>query len=118
MSETDLQRSILDGLEKLGFWAMRINSGRRGGVKMAPKGTPDILVLQPYVWLEVKLPVSSVNPDQIAFSERAKREGVPCAVVRSLLEAISVVRGAAMVESRQRYTMIQEALDRLSGRDG
>ncbi len=116
MSETQLQRAILDGLEAMGFWAMRINSGRRGGVRMAPKGTPDILVLQPYIWLEVKLPVSSINPDQIAFSERAKREGVPHAVVRSLSEAVSVVRGASMVESRQRYQIMQESLDRLSGR--
>lgn len=115
MSEIALQRSILDGLEKLGFWAMRINSGRRGGVRMAPKGTPDIFVLQPFVLLECKLEDGKLSPDQVAFFERAKREGVPCAVVRSLQEAISVVRGAAMVESRLRYVTIQEALNRLTG---
>jgi hypothetical protein len=105
----------MDGLEKLGFWSIRINAGRRGGVRMAPKGTPDILVLQPYVWLELKLKDGELRPEQVAFFERAKREGVPCAVVRSLQEAISVVRGAAMVESRSRYATIQEALNRLTG---
>jgi predicted transcriptional regulator len=114
--ETQLQQAILDGLEKLGFWAIRINAGRRGGVRMAPKGTPDILVLQPYVWLECKLKDGELNENQEVFFERAKKEGVPRAVVRSLSEAISVVRGAAMVESRQRYEIIQDALNRLSGR--
>jgi hypothetical protein len=116
VSETDLQRSIIDGLERIGFWCMRINSGRKGGVMMAPKGTPDILVLCPYIWLEVKLPDGKLSPEQQAFEERAKKEAIPHAVVRSLSEAVSVVRGASMVESRQRYEVIQDALDRLTGR--
>ncbi len=115
MTETQLQRSIIDGLEQLGFWTMRINAGRKGGVQMAPKGTPDILVLCPYIWLEVKLPDGKLSPEQLTFGERAKREAVPHAVVRSLSEAVSVVRGASMVESRQRYEVIQEALNRLTG---
>ena len=114
-SEGVRQRAILDALERLGFWAIRINSGRRGGIRMAPKGTPDILVLQPYLWLEVKDEDGKLNPDQEAFFEKAKREGVPCALVRTPQEAISVARGATMVESRQRYATIQEALNRLTG---
>lgn len=114
MTETDLQRSILDGLEKAGFWAMRINAGRKGGVRMAPKGTPDIMVLQPYLWLEVKLPNGELGEDQVRFFERAKREAIPCVVVRSLHEALSAVRGAAMVEQRHRYEVIQDALNRLT----
>lgn len=114
MSETELQRVILDGLEKAGFWAMRINAGRRGGVRLAPKGTPDILVLQPYLWLEVKLPSGELGEDQERFFERAKKEAIPCVVVRSLRDALSAVRGAAMVEQRHRYNTIQDALDRLT----
>ncbi len=114
-NESQRQRAILDGLEKVGIWAIRINAGRRGGVRMAPKGTPDILVLQPYLWLEVKDEDGELNDDQVRFFERAKREGIPCALVRTPAEAISVVRGAAMVESRSRYATIQEALNRLTG---
>jgi hypothetical protein len=116
MSETsDITIPTIDNLKKLGFWAIRVNAGMRGGVRMAPKGTPDILVLSPYVWLECKLPGEGLTEEQTKFFERAKREGIPCAKITSWQEAVSVVRGAAMVESRLRYNAIQEALNRLSG---
>jgi hypothetical protein len=116
MSETDLQRAILDGLERLGFWACRLNSGMKGRIRMAPKGTPDILVLAPYLWLEVKLPKEDLLPSQVAWHERAKRDGVPVVVVYSVDDAIKAVRGAVMLESRERYRTMQEALYRLTGR--
>lgn len=114
--ETDLQTAIQDGLEKLGFWVMRVNAGKRGRVRMAPKGTPDLLCLLPYLWLEVKRPGEELNDNQVIWHEKAKKEGIPCCIVSSVGDAVTAVRGATMVESRERYRVIQEALDRLTGR--
>lgn len=102
-SETKLSRSIKQSLERMGFWVIRIPSGKvqviRGGrqswIVMAPKGTPDLLVLAPYVWLEVKGAKGTVSPEQREWHRRAEERGVRVAVVRSVAEAIAAVKGAA-----------------------
>jgi hypothetical protein len=82
---------------------MRINSGTRktssGFVRLAPAGTPDLLVLHPYCWLEVKYEPthwnkkSAVLAGQQAFRDRASRLGIPVAVVTNIEDALAFVRG-------------------------
>lgn len=99
--ETDLQRAILEALAAHGHWAMRVNAGThaipaagehaRRVIRSAPSGTPDILVIKPYGWLEVKLLGGTLRPSQIAWHARAEREWLRCVVVRSIAEALRAV---------------------------
>lgn len=99
MRETDLQRAILQALEAKGFWAMRLNSGitpiaateshARRVIRAAPKGTPDILLLRPFGFLEVKTKDGLLRPTQIAWHQRAGKAGIRVAVARSILEALT-----------------------------
>lgn len=90
-SETDLQRDILRTLRVCGIRAIRINSGGRiGRVKLAPAGTPDILVMHPYCWLEVK-DASKLSAVQRDWHRWAAEHGVPVFVVRTIGDAIRAV---------------------------
>jgi hypothetical protein len=91
-SETVLQASIIRALSRLGWWVWRVNAGARGGVRMAPSGTPDICVVAPVEgWLEVKLPGGNLRPAQELWHARAHRMGVRVAVVTSVAQAVNVV---------------------------
>lgn len=92
MTETQLQRQIIEALARIGYWVMRINAGRSGGVQMAPAGFPDLLVLAPkHGLLEVKLPTGKLTQSQVAFHARCRRRGVRVAVVRSVADALDTV---------------------------
>lgn len=74
MKESDIQRSILDGLKKLGHYAVRVNSGgairtHHGSViKLADAGTPDILacINGRFFGIEVKKPKEKLREEQEA----------------------------------------------------
>lgn len=92
--ETALQQAIQTSLSKLGFWVERTNAGQTGGVRHLPAGTPDLLILAPcYGWLEVKRPGEDLNDNQRRWHHRARRCGIPVAVVRSVREAVGVAIG-------------------------
>lgn len=98
-SETALSASIRESLARLGVWCIRVQSGkvrvRRGMMHLAEPGTPDLLLVGPRElagsWLEVKT-TTDLRPDQIAWHERAARQGVRVAVVRSVEQAVRAVR--------------------------
>jgi hypothetical protein len=95
MSETDLSRSIRLALATLGIWVIRVQSGthrvRGGTLHCAEPGTPD-LCLPGLGWLEVKTQGGALEASQVAWHQRATREGVNVAVVRSVEQAVRVVR--------------------------
>lgn len=73
MSETsDLTGPILKAVQKAGYLAMRMQSGRvkvRGGwMNMAPPGTADIVIFRPFkepIWAETKTVKGRTNKEQI-----------------------------------------------------
>lgn len=95
MSETDLKLAIRKRLEAHGFVVVRVQAGKvkvRGGwMQLAPKGTPDLVVVAPYCWLEVKLPGEERSDDQVAWHEWAEANGVPVATVESPGQAQAVM---------------------------
>jgi hypothetical protein len=99
MSETDLSRSIRLALATLGVWVIRVQAGTipalygatRRYIHCAAPGTPD-LCLPALGWLEVKTDAGEPSPVQLAWHTRAAREGVRVAVVRSVEQAVRVVR--------------------------
>jgi hypothetical protein len=96
MSETDLSRSIRLALAVLGVWVIRVQAGihrvRGGTLHCAESGTPDLMLPALGAWLEVKTQGGALEASQVAWHQRATREGVRVAVVRSVAEAVSAVR--------------------------
>lgn len=114
MSETGLSKAITDALESLGHVVIRVHSGTvrvlppsgRGSpywMKLAPKGTPDRVVLSPNgrtTWLEVKTEEGSVSDVQERWHRKATRAGHRVFVVRSLSEAIEAVNSPLTPQSK------------------
>ena len=96
-TETELSGAIRSALETLGVWVVRVQTFTVTGYgrirKSRDRGTPDLWT--PHGWLEVKRPKAKSNPEteaaQQSWRERAQREGVRVAVVRSVEEAVRVV---------------------------
>lgn len=76
---------------------VRINSGlarglnHRGFIHLAQKGTPDLLVPQPYLWVEMKLPGRKLKPEQLAWREWAKTNGVTYVVCDTPEDLVATV---------------------------
>jgi len=107
MSETDLARGIRQALVAKGCKLVRVQSGTvplsYGGkvrfVHLAPKGTPDWLVIREgpvYTWLEIKLEGKELNREQQAWHEWAVSLGIRVATVHSITEAIRAVFSARL----------------------
>lgn len=98
-SETALSKSITKALQALGCIVIRVQSGvlRFGGrvVRCAPKGTPDLVVLMKggrTIWLEIKTASGKVSEEQQRTHGHWRSIGHTVAVVKSVAEAVKVVR--------------------------
>ncbi len=111
-SEQQIQTAIKGFLELKGYFVLRINSGAirtQGGglVRLAPPGTPDLLVIGPegYVaWLEIKTPQGRLTEYQKAMHRRLKGLGQAVLVVRSLSEVVE------LIEEREEQTEFHRRL--------
>lgn len=96
MNENALQANIRKALESFGFWVERMQSGRsvkvrRGRMRLATAGTPDLLIVAPvYGWIEVKLPGEELNENQLEWHARARRSGLRVATVDDPRKAVRV----------------------------
>lgn len=104
--ESSIQSAIIQYLEMRGFKVIRINSGAvrigergRSFVKLAPAGTPDLLVLPQYqeirkmhytthpqdmFWIECKTVKGVLNANQISVHNDYALRGVQVIVARSI----------------------------------
>jgi hypothetical protein len=101
-TETALQTKAIELLRGDGFRVERINSGLARGlyggvIHLAEKGTPDLLVEWPYLWIEMKCPGEKLNDDQEKWHAWARENGVPHTIAYSPEEAL-----AAAVAERTR----------------
>lgn len=102
-AETKLAADIRDAINSLtSAKVWREQSGqvrvRRGYMHLAPAGTPDIVGYLPggrFIGIEVKRPKGKERPEQLAFLTRAQQLGCCVGVVRSVEEALKLVREAA-----------------------
>lgn len=97
-SESSIQRKILEALRVKRVLAWRLNSGKvRVGahyVQGSPNGTPDIIVHlggSKFCFLEVKRPGKKLEPEQMAWFERAVAAGILAGLVTSVEEALLTV---------------------------
>jgi hypothetical protein len=107
--EGDLKSAVLNALKPLEAMGrckvLRHNAGRRGGITLGAKGTPDIQVLVrggKSVWLEVKRPGNwkrSTNPKTVAAQAKWREDAAKLEhsvhIVQSVQDAIAVVLGGA-----------------------
>jgi hypothetical protein len=96
MSETStIVTPLVKALNELpGCWAMRVNAGRRGGVALAPKGTPDVhaTVRGWSLWFEAKKPGQKAKPEQEATHTALRAAGAFVFVVESHRAGLDVAR--------------------------
>lgn len=122
IKESDILRTILDGLAAMHIWAIRMNSGamygshkgKRWAVRFGRKGMADILALQvwetivslgdgraphkyPHIaplWIEVKQPGKKQTPDQLLFQKEVEAEGHRYLVASSWESVLAVIQGS------------------------
>lgn len=95
--ETDIVRSILDGLAACGVLAWRVNTGAVTGnhkgksrfIRFGPKGQADIQGIWHggrFLAIEVKRPGGKITPDQADWLARVRNAGGIALVVHSWTE--------------------------------
>ena len=112
-SEGQVKKAVCDWLEAKRIRYHRLNAGgtvtgegaARRFIRMAGKGTPDLLVIAPTpgwescerrycpVYIELKAPGKGPNPAQRAWHDRARREGLDvyvCGSVEEVAEALGM----------------------------
>ena len=86
-TEAHIQREIVGALEACGALVIRMNAGRgKGYQKLAPAGTPDLLVIGRHhlYWVEVKTATGQLRPEQVVMHERLRSLGQTVIVARSI----------------------------------
>jgi Holliday junction resolvase len=96
MTETELQRSILDYLKARGICAWRANSGYvRKNIKLAPPGTPDIIgytAQGTFFGIEVKKPGCEPSKIQKQWHDQARAAGCHIYVATSVEELCGIIQ--------------------------
>lgn len=87
-SETEIQAEIVKALIQFGYEVFRMNAGRKGGIKLHPNGTPDLLAQRKghSVWIEVKRPGEEPTEDQLKRHKEIRDNGFPVYVFHSVDE--------------------------------
>lgn len=109
MSESTIQRAILDALLAAGAFAFRAQAGKvkvRGGwMTLCPPGTPDILVIVPprglVLGLEVKTATGEERESQLAWAAKVRARGGVVETVRSPSEALEAYARAVEASKRK-----------------
>lgn len=87
-SEAEIQLGIRRALELVGYHVSDLSQDRP--TRQTP-GIPDLFVMGRgrWTWMEVKTPKGRPSDHQKAWHEVARRNGVPCIIVRSEAEAMA-----------------------------
>ena len=95
MTETEIQKSIVDYLKTIGITAWRQNSGKtKYNVYMAPAGTPDIIGYFPngkFLGIEVKQPKGKLSNKQKEWHEKAEKSGCVILTAYSLSDVVDYI---------------------------
>ena len=88
MTEAQIQKQIVEYLRAHGCTVIRINSGAaKHNMKLAPAGTPDLLVIDRYglhSWIEVKSPDGKLREAQQEWIDEHRSRGVHVYVAHGL----------------------------------
>lgn len=88
MSESEIQKQIIDTLRAAGCKVIRLNAGKaRMNVRLAEPGTPDLLALGKngnHLWIEVKDEKGKLRDTQVEMHEWMRENGHLVIVARSV----------------------------------
>lgn len=88
MSESEIQKQIIDALKLSGHLLFRMNAGKAANnIRLCPKGTPDLLAISrggKTTWIEVKTPSGALRPAQKEMIADLESRGQRVIVARSL----------------------------------
>jgi Holliday junction resolvase len=95
MTETEIQKQIVDSLEILGWMVIRQNAGGRGyNIKRPPPGFPDLIALSPNgetLIIEVKTEKGKVSEVQEKMHDRLKNMGQRVIIARCLDDVMEII---------------------------
>ena len=85
-TETEIQKEIREYSESFGWDVYRMQSGRKGGVRLHKKSTPDLMAQRKgkTIWIEVKKPGEEPDEDQLERHEEIRANGFVVLVVCSV----------------------------------
>lgn len=89
MTEGQIQKQAIELLKLSGYLVFRLNSGRaRNNIRLCPPGTPDLLAVKKgrVLWIEMKKPGGTLNPDQVDMIADLIEHGQEVAVVSGIPE--------------------------------
>ena len=95
LSESEIQKQIIDHCTNMGALVFRMNAGsRQYNNKQAPKGTPDLFVVLngKCLWIEVKTEKGKVSDIQQEMHTRLINMGQRVIVARSIDDIIGETR--------------------------
>ncbi len=95
MTESEIQKEIIDYCAVSGAIVFRMNSGSRNyNNKQAPKGTPDLFVVfkNKPVFIEVKTPTGKISEVQEKMHKRLRDLGQCVIVARCLYDVIGGIK--------------------------
>jgi len=94
LSESEIQKQIIDYCTAKGCLVFRMNSGSRNyNNKQAPKGTPDLLVVKKpvAVWIEVKTPTGKVSEVQEEMHSELRKRCQRVIIARCLEDVMEII---------------------------
>ena len=95
LSESEIQKQIIDYLKLQRAYVIRHNAGRiKNNVRLAPDGTPDLYALLPdgrAIWIEVKTDTGKLRPSQTAMITILRSRKQKVIVARSLEDVINTI---------------------------
>jgi len=95
LSESQIQKNIIEFLNMSGVLHWRNNTGRRGKVSYGCKGSPDIICVHGgrFIGIEVKDKKGKMSADQIEFRERLEHSGGIYILARDTDTVVDILYG-------------------------
>lgn len=89
-TETEIQKDVIDLLKAWGWTVYRMNAGRKGGIRLHPPGTPDLLAQRKghSVWIEMKKPGEDPSEIQRKKHKELREDGFTVLVIHSVEELL------------------------------
>ena len=88
MTESTIQKQIIDYLKAAGHIVLRMNSGMAAkNIHLCPPGTPDLLTVSPsgkVTWVEIKTATGKLRPAQVDMICDLKARKQEIIIARSL----------------------------------
>ena len=94
MTETEIQKEIIEYLKTIGAIVFRMNSGRaKNNVKLCPPGTPDLMAVLKtgIIWIEVKTETGTLRDTQVKMHKKLTDLNQNVIIARRLDDVVKII---------------------------